>query len=196
MEDIFTSTWFYEDKNIGVKIKSPIELLAGIQRMVPMQLENEDSLLVLQRLLGQLLFYPPNVAGWPGGKTWIDSSTLMLRLRIPQMINDRDDLNVSPKADDDIMMGNGDAQGKMNSQMKPGKGNKPIYANIDWEAYLKNFEAVPRENLMIHIAGVLLQPGIQVPVDLVRNYIDSASRESYIKSATLQMMSIPEYQMC
>jgi hypothetical protein len=161
-----------------------------------MQLENEDSLLVLQRLLGQLLFYPPNVAGWPGGKTWIDSSTLMLRLRIPQMINDRDDLNVSPKADDDIMMGNGDAQGKMNSQMKPGKGNKPIYANIDWEAYLKNFEAVPRENLMIHIAGVLLQPGIQVPVDLVRNYIDSASRESYIKSATMQMMSIPEYQMC
>ncbi len=196
MEDLFTSTWFYEDKNIGVKIKSPIELLAGIQRIVPMELENEDSLLVMQRLLGQLLFYPPNVAGWPGGKTWIDSSTLMLRLRIPQLINDRDDLNVSPKADDDIMMGNEDAQVKMNKQMKAGKGNKPIYANIEWEAYLKNFEAVPRENLMTIIAGILLQPGIQVPVDLVRNYIDSASRESYIKSATLQMMSIPEYQMC
>ena len=36
MEDIFTSDWFYDEKNIGAKIKSPVELLAGIQRMLPM----------------------------------------------------------------------------------------------------------------------------------------------------------------
>ena len=35
MEDIFTSDWFYDEKNIGSKIKSPIELIAGIQRMLP-----------------------------------------------------------------------------------------------------------------------------------------------------------------
>ena len=75
MEDIFTSDWFYDEKNIGSKIKSPIELMAGIQRMLPMKLENEEALTFLQRALGQILFYPPNVAGWPGGKTWIDSST-------------------------------------------------------------------------------------------------------------------------
>src|SRR5690606_3034507 len=56
MEDIFTSEWFYEQKNIGSIIKSPIELLTGIQRILPMQLQNEDSLLLLQRLLGQVLF--------------------------------------------------------------------------------------------------------------------------------------------
>ena len=39
MEDIFTSDWFYEEKNIGTKIKSPMELLAGIQRMLPMTLD-------------------------------------------------------------------------------------------------------------------------------------------------------------
>src|SRR5436190_7897638 len=44
-EDIFTSDWFYDDKNIGVKIKSPVELLTGIQRMLPMTLENEESLM-------------------------------------------------------------------------------------------------------------------------------------------------------
>ena len=26
MEDIFTSDWFYDEKNIGCKIKSPVEL--------------------------------------------------------------------------------------------------------------------------------------------------------------------------
>src|SRR5258706_11061787 len=35
MEDIFTSDWFYDEKNIGAKIKSPVELLVGIQRMLP-----------------------------------------------------------------------------------------------------------------------------------------------------------------
>src|SRR5690606_21155468 len=100
MENIFTSEWFYEQKNIGSIIKSPIELLAGIQRMLPMQLQNEDSLLLLQRLLGQVLFYPPNVAGWPGGKSWIDSSSLMMRMRLPMLINDMDDFNVKLKDDD------------------------------------------------------------------------------------------------
>ena len=90
VEDIFTSDWFYDEKNIGVRIKSPIELVAGIQRILPMELNNNESLLLVQRVLGQMLFYPPNVSGWPGGKAWIDSSTLMFRLRLPQLLSDKD----------------------------------------------------------------------------------------------------------
>ena len=30
--------------------------------------------------MGQMLFYPPNVAGWPAGTSWINSSTLLTRL--------------------------------------------------------------------------------------------------------------------
>ena len=30
--------------------------------------------------MGQLLFYPPNVAGWPGGTSWINGSTLLARI--------------------------------------------------------------------------------------------------------------------
>jgi uncharacterized protein (DUF1800 family) len=30
--------------------------------------------------MGQVLFYPPNVAGWPGGTSWINSSTLLNRI--------------------------------------------------------------------------------------------------------------------
>jgi hypothetical protein len=35
-----------------------------------------------------------------------------------------------------------------------------------------------------------------VPAELVKLYTDTASRENFIKTATLQLMSIPEYQMC
>ncbi len=205
LEDIFTSEWFYEEKNIGCKIKSPVELLVGIQRMLPMKIQNEESLIVLQRLLGQMLFYPPNVAGWPGGKSWIDSSTLMLRLRIPMLINDADEMNVSPKDDDDQMMGRqktelataGRRGGGSKANMKMmGKAGRPIEADVDWHDYTKFFESTAREKLINRIAGVLLQTKTAVSPDLVRNYADQTSRENFIKSVTLQMMSTPEYQLC
>ena len=194
MEDIFTSDWFYEEKNMGCKIKSPIELIAGIQRMLPMELENPESMTFLQRALGQMLFYPPNVSGWPGGKTWIDSSSLMLRMRIPQLINDVDELNVKVKDDDDQMMG----------RKSTGEGGKPmvygkrsvIKATIDWKEYTAHFEKIKKEQLIGSLASNLLQTKSTVSNELIKQYADAGSRESFIRSATLQLMSTPEYQLC
>jgi len=204
LEDIFTSDWFYDQKNTGVRIKSPVELLVGIQRMLPMKLQNQESLIVLQRILGQLLFYPPNVAGWPGGKTWIDSSTLMMRMRIPQLINDEDEMNVTPKTDDDQMMGRPDEAAMADNRAKAvakgknisNKGMKPIDADIDWSKFLGYFEKTDRANLENAIAGLLLQTKTAVGGDIIKAYADGTSRESFIKSATIQVMSTPEYQLC
>lgn len=197
MEDIFASDWFYDEKNIGIKIKSPIELLAGMQRMLPMKLENEESLLLLQRVLGQILFYPPNVAGWPGGKTWIDSSTLMMRMRIPQLINDQDEFNVKPKSDDDQMMGRNDDELKNGAgKFRMGKAAQPITAEIDWSKYLDYYNKVSREELVNNIAGILLQTKRSVSADVIDRYADTANKESFIKTATIQIMSTPEYQLC
>ena len=204
LEDIFTSEWFYAEKNIGAKIKSPVELLAGIQRMLPMKFEKEEALLLLQRSLGQLLFYPPNVAGWPGGKNWIDSSTLMLRMRIPQMLGEKDEFNIKPKDDDDQMMGRPSTVQRMNNNDDPkatamkalGRLNKPIQVNIDWSLYTKNYEAIERESLLGNITGLLLQAKSQVSPDLIKQFSDQTGRDNFIKTATLQIMSTPEYQLC
>ena len=69
MNEIFSSSWFYDKKNIGKKIKSPIELMVGMMRTLPMNIQNPENLIVYQKLLGQMLLYPPNVAGWPSGKS-------------------------------------------------------------------------------------------------------------------------------
>jgi uncharacterized protein (DUF1800 family) len=201
MEDIFTSDWFYDEKNIGCKIKSPVELLVGIQRILPMKLENEEALLLLQRLLGQILFYPPNVAGWPGGKTWIDSSTLMMRMRIPQLINDRDEFNIKPKTDDDQMMGRNDddVQTRSDNNLpagRLGKAARPINAEIDWSKYVGYYNSVPRGDLVNDIAGNLLQTKKAVSADVINEYSDAVDKESFIKTATIQIMSTPEYQLC
>ena len=199
LEDIFTSDWFFEEKNIGAKIKSPIELTAGIQRMLPMKFNQEEALLLLQRALGQLLFYPPNVAGWPGGKNWIDSSTLMLRMRIPQMLNEQDEFNVKPKDDDDQMMGRKDDKND-DPKAKAIKGmnrvSRPINVKIDWSLYTKHYESTPREALLSNITGILLQTKSQVNAELIKQYADQTGRENFIRTATLQLMSTPEYQLC
>ena len=198
MTDIFTSDWFYNENNIGTKIKSPVELLVGIRRILPMQLENEASQLLLERLLGQVLFYPPNVAGWPGGKNWIDSSTLMMRLRIPQLIYAGDSVRMKPKDDDDQMMGMKDRDnnipGKKNN--RPGKAGEQLTATINWSGYFAPLEAVKREALVASIAGILLQTKKTIDPATLQQYTDAGSRESFIKTVTIQLMSTPEYQLC
>ncbi|HEY0679972.1 MAG TPA: DUF1800 domain-containing protein [Chitinophagaceae bacterium] len=206
MEDIFTSDWFYSEKNIGTRIKSPVELLVGIRRILPMELENEEVQLLVQRLLGQVLFYPPNVAGWPGGRNWIDSSSLMFRLRLPQLIHDSDEIRLSPKADDDQMMGMKDQDTKKKAAKAGGnnKGEKAvnrvmrqqIQASINWAPYVKRFEKTPKEKLVGELSKTLLQIPSSLKDQLVMQHADTSSRESFIKTATIQLMATPEYQLC
>jgi hypothetical protein len=191
MKNIFTSDWFYEEKNIGNKIKSPIELLVGIRRMLPMQLDNDKIQLLFENALGQILFYPPNVAGWQGGKAWIDSSTLMLRLRIPQLIKDDDTVFITPKTDDDAQMGIQDID-------KPySKDGFKISANVDWNTYIQQFAHINDNDLYRNIEAVVLQTNKNsIDKEVIEANVTSAGKEDYIKNITIALMSTPEYQLC
>jgi uncharacterized protein (DUF1800 family) len=192
MEDIFTSDWFYEETNIGTKIKSPIELMAGIRRLLPMEMQNDQAQLLFQRTLGQILFYPPNVAGWPGGKSWIDSSTLMIRLRIPQILTANEAINIKAKDDDDVMMGQMmEAKTKKMNQIAKGGS-----AEVEWATVMKVYEKVPRENLLQKITDTILQTKNKINNSVLEKYINAQNRENYIKSAMVNLMSTPEYQLC
>ncbi|HMU11252.1 MAG TPA: DUF1800 domain-containing protein [Ferruginibacter sp.] len=192
MEDIFTSSWFYDEKNIGTKIKSPVELLCGIRRLLPMQLENDQSQLLFERALGQVLFFPPNVAGWPGGKNWIDSSSLMLRLRIPQILAANEMMDIRPKADDDVQMGQMIETG--NKRMK--EAVKGGTATIEWTSVNKIFEKIPKEKLPENISKTVLQTKSRTSTAVLDKYVNTENRENFIKSTIVNLMSTPEYQLC
>lgn len=195
LEDIFMSDWFYNEKNIGTKIKSPIELLAGIRRFLPLELDNDSAQLLFQRVLGQVLFYPPNVAGWPGGKSWIDSSSLMVRLQVPQVLTAKETLSIQAKTDDDQNMGQmmeNEVQNRRN-KVYVDRGGAAL---IDWPLVIKVFENVTRENLSQKISDTLLQTNSRIPATLLVKYVNSDSRESFIKSTIVKLMSTPEYQLC
>jgi uncharacterized protein (DUF1800 family) len=188
MNDIFLSDWFYEEKNIGTRIKSPVELLAGIRRLLPMELERPEMQLLFQRVLGQVLFYPPNVAGWPGGKNWIDSSALMFRMRLPQILTNADEFLIKPKNDDDVMMGNEGVD-------KRAKANK-LNVTVDWNSVVKVLNTTDRNNLIQKVKSIVLQTKSSINPGVLKRYVDNTSREGFIKSSIIELMSTPEYQLC
>lgn len=197
INELFSSDWFYDAKYVGNRIKSPVELLAGMQRVVPVQFANEELLLLFQRILGQVLFYPPSVAGWPGGKNWIDSSTLMFRMRLPQIVFYSQDLNIHPKEmPDELDNADGMMQQQLSDYLRRQYADR-VKATVNWEPYLKAFEGVKEEDLPEMVASTLL---VYVPPQfneqLVNKYTDTSSRENYIKTLTIDIMSMPEYQLC
>ena len=195
LQDIYTSDWFYQEKNVGNKIKSPIELIAGIRRFLPLELDNDQSQLLFQKVLGQILFYPPNVAGWPGGRTWIDSSTLMVRLQLPQVLAAKETLTIKAKNDDDVNMGQ-----MMEQQQRIARNkaytNKGAAADIDWSLVLKVFEKTKRDQLPQKIADTLLQSKSRINDAVLNKHIAADSRENFIKTSVIQIMATPEYQLC
>nr|WP_315029023.1 DUF1800 domain-containing protein [uncultured Chryseobacterium sp.] len=177
LTEIFSSSWFYDQKNIGNRIKSPIELMTGIMRILPMQIQNPENLIVYQKLLGQMLLYPPNVSGWPNGKSWIDSSTLMLRLQVPQIWSGLRPLEYSPREDDDIDMGMKSRETALNKSFK----NPNI--TIDWGRVDTIFAQKNCEDYLI-----------QNPASLDMNTVKSFSDQS-MKMTIINLMSTPEYQL-
>ena len=76
---LFLSSHFRNPKNYGKQIKSPVEFIVGTIRMFQVNISNYRQLVQYGRQLGQDLFDPPNVKGWPGGEQWITSNTLLAR---------------------------------------------------------------------------------------------------------------------
>ncbi len=79
LHGILTSDAFYAGENRAVLVKSPIELVVGTLRQFNMKPGEAMPFAVAAAGMGQNLFAPPNVKGWPGQETWINASTLLAR---------------------------------------------------------------------------------------------------------------------
>lgn len=193
---IFTSSWFYDEKNIGIQIKSPVLWWVGLRRQLPIELQSPAVQLIIERLLGQVLFLPPNVAGWPGGKHWIDSSSLMLRMQIPQIIYKSGAVITRPKDDDDLMMGMRDRFPGKKIKGLENPGLQLFRAEIFWDRYMKNFNETTMPTIYTAIRNLLLQKDLPINENEMIKYFDGSGREQWIRSITIRLMGTPEYQLC
>ncbi len=81
VETVLRSQVFFADANLGDRVLSPVEYVIGAARALEL-FEPPCSTLTLAEWcgrLGQDLFYPPNVGGWPGGRSWLTTRGLIGR---------------------------------------------------------------------------------------------------------------------
>src|SRR6266571_6428249 len=82
MRTLLLSSQFASTKAYRGRIKSPVEFTVGAYRAMSINGDG-TGLPAITTLMGQALFDPPNVAGWPGDKVsalWLNSGTWMTRL--------------------------------------------------------------------------------------------------------------------
>jgi uncharacterized protein (DUF1800 family) len=82
---LFTSPVFYSPRAYRSRVKSPVELTVGAIRALGV-VTDAFSLPGVTARMGQALFNPPNVAGWPGGIAWLNSSTWLERMNFGNSI--------------------------------------------------------------------------------------------------------------
>jgi uncharacterized protein (DUF1800 family) len=75
IETVLRSEAFFADANIGNRVLSPVEFVTGAIRTLEIMKPPPSTLLLAEVTanLGQDLFQPPNVFGWPGGRSWLTS---------------------------------------------------------------------------------------------------------------------------
>jgi uncharacterized protein (DUF1800 family) len=70
---------FYALDNRASLVKSPVDFVIGTMKQFEIETQNLRPFVLSAALLGQNVFAPPNVKGWPGGEYWINSATLLGR---------------------------------------------------------------------------------------------------------------------
>jgi uncharacterized protein (DUF1800 family) len=76
---LFTTPEFYSPSVRARHVKSPVEFIVTAVRELGLQNVQTAAFPRYLALLGQELFNPPNVGGWPGGTNWISAMTMLGR---------------------------------------------------------------------------------------------------------------------
>jgi uncharacterized protein (DUF1800 family) len=100
LSEIFGSAEFYSARAVGTQIKSPIQYLLQTSKLLGTPLPSPVVAQNAMRQMGQILFAPPNVKGWDGGKAWISTSTLLFRYNFANYLINGDAMlpaNARPK---------------------------------------------------------------------------------------------------
>jgi len=178
MLKIFSSDWFYDKTFVLNKIKSPIDLIAGLVKSFDVKLDAK-SFFVLQNNLGQILFSPPNVAGWNRDKCWISNANIYTRLNVANVILNEDELNL----DDE--------------ENRNAKGYKGIgYLKHDFsnfQKFIKFYKQEAQFDAMLSYFRITPLMSKEELQHEIKNNLEFGQRSLSIAK---RLCSLPEYQLC
>lgn len=184
----FGSRQFFAPAYRGNYIKSPVQFYLGLLQHLQLDVTPlpRFTLVPLQQM-GQTMFNPPNVRGWVGGRTWINSVTLEARRQLVQnLFNPIDPTRLNADEQIDLVAAQTNGHGRFT--VDPAAARRQ-YAGDDADAIARelaaNFLPAPvSPEFSRTVSNALLQDGAHAvtPASLCR-----------VMKVLLQT---PEYQLC
>jgi uncharacterized protein (DUF1800 family) len=172
LKKLFLSQHFYDEANVAGRIRSPVELTVGTIRALNTPRRRIGILLRALQLMGQELFNPPNVAGWPGGRMWINTATLYVRQNVPMyLLTGRHPMHGGGRGRDGYDV----------AALMKGMGDATAQAAVD------------------HLLNLLVAAEVQP--QRRQQLIDFAKKRGGVRKETLTdllclITAMPEYQVC
>lgn len=217
---LFKSDMFYDSTTIAAQIKSPVELIVSTYRALEMEPVDPAAMYWDARNMGQDLFQPPNVAGWEGGRKWINASTLFRRYNFGARL-----LEAGPMTQT--------AGNKMLERTSPESAKKLISREMERispkarevvSEFIEMYALPPvysQKMQSFNPLPILKKYNLQYPADIVAHFqlrllstkpdtakslvlvetlgkdfnIDSAGSAQRVRSLVHLIMSMPEYQL-
>ena len=180
LRTMFTSKAFYQPRAIGSQIKSPVQLIAGTIRLLGLNTPNAQQLAFSMNQMGQVPLQPPNVKGWPGGRMWINTSTIFVRYNTC------------------VFLAGGTMPGVLGIRGLIGKGKGEPKAGPDVSG---NFNPKIEASAPQSIVENWLNRMIQRPVedkqkDVLVQVLGEDPNEKAVRNMIQLIVSMPEYQLC
>lgn len=182
LRSMFTADWFYAKKHPSQQIKSPVVLVTGLRRSLGITFNNPQAQLRLLRALGQTLFDPPNVAGWPGGRSWIDNATLMLRLNLGAGLLTKRELDLRFRDLPELEILSDPQTRKLDAEVNL----QPLLNLIKGDDLAEDFQL---------LSDYLLATPARIDTKDLAGLIDDTTGEERLRRMLLVVFSSPEFQL-
>jgi uncharacterized protein (DUF1800 family) len=186
---LFRSQAFYSDAVIAAQIKSPAVLVAGALKQLRAQIAAPQPLNAALRQMGQVLFDPPTVKGWDGGRAWINTTTLLARYNFAGSL-----LHGAPMGRQRRVRPEGAAGRRADEPRR-----RRAVAEVDVAALYDPAIAGTPEAVVDHLARILLAAPLReaLRAELVAHLKSSSEEpEARVRGLIHLLMSTPNYQLC
>jgi hypothetical protein len=207
---ILSSRHFFSAHAYRQRIKSPVEFVIGAFRAVAEGEVSPQVLIKSMEAMGQQLFAPPNVKGWPGGQTWLNTSTVLARQNFAQALAmgtlwkqrlprggrfdavpeaEEVDLTVEPPP------------GAKKPEPKPMPEEPPPPKNLDVARFLQSEKASTPEDVVRVLLDLFLPGGVspsrrqQLVAFVADGKPAGPALERRARETAHAIMSMPEYQL-
>jgi uncharacterized protein (DUF1800 family) len=212
------SRHFFSEHAYRMRIKSPVEFALGsllavsAPEALPKGQVAQEALIKRLDGMGQPLFAPPNVKGWPGGKNWLNTATVLARHNFALDIASADlPLSRRPptnrfeeielQALEEAVEAEQAAKAPPRENANANKPRPTPSPALDVAAVVQREKAEKPAAVVQLLLDLLLQGGIEKEArDKLEKFLDDGklngtARDWRIRDTAHAIMTMPEYQL-